>query len=57
MHGDLLVPVRYVTEDNIKLGGLVHNIRTGSRRITEKQRKKLSNIGFVWHARNTTGRL
>ncbi len=51
-YGDLLVPVRYITENNVNLGGLVHNIRVGSRRLTEQEKKKLDKLGFVWRVRN-----
>ena len=47
-HGDLLVPARYQTKDGIRLGGIVGTIRSGARKISAEEKKKLNELGFVW---------
>lgn len=47
-HGDMLVPQKYVTSDGIKLGSLVVRIRQGDKKLTEEEKAKLNEIGFVW---------
>ena len=47
IYKNLLVPVRYVTEEGYKLGQKVHNIRTGRIKLTSDQEKELEDMGFV----------
>lgn len=49
--GNCKVPTRYITQEGVRLGRIVHNIRSGSRKIRESERRQLDSIGFVW---NTT---
>lgn len=57
-HGDLLVPVRYKTEDGAALGQWLNNLRQnarperGSLSITPEQIAQLNEIGMVWNARD-----
>ena len=51
-HGHCLVPAKYVTEDGINLGGIVRNIRSGNRKTSNEQKKRLDDIGFVWEIRS-----
>jgi len=48
--GDCLVPCRYITEDGIKLGQILLNIRTGSRKTSAEEKSMLDSLGFVWMA-------
>lgn len=47
-HGNLLIPMRYETEDGIKLGAVVANIRGGKIKLDIEQKELLDSIGFVW---------
>lgn len=47
-HGDLLIPVKYCTIRGVKLGAIVHSIRSGKRKITVEEKGKLDGLGFVW---------
>ena len=48
-YGDLLVPQKYVTANGINLGIVVSKIRTGRRKTTVEEKKRLDEIGFVWN--------
>lgn len=53
-HGDLNIPIDYVTEDKVKLGVWVSNQRTaykgiGVNKITTTQIKLLEDIGMYWN--------
>ena len=50
-HGDLHVPYEYCTVDGIKLGSIVNNIRSGTRKTTAEEKAKLDELGFVWKVR------
>lgn len=47
-HGNLIVPQKYTTPEGIRLGGIVHNIRAGSRKTSEEEKAELNALGFVW---------
>ena len=47
-YGDCLVPAAYVTENGVRLGNIVSNIRTGNRKTSEVEKEILNKIGFVW---------
>ena len=47
-HGHLDVPSCYTTNNGIKLGAIVNNIRTGSRYTTEEEESILNTMGFIW---------
>ena len=53
-HGDLLVPASYVTDDGMKLGVWISNLRayrkSGAHKnaLTPERIKKLDDIGMVW---------
>ena len=47
-HGNCMVPASHVTKDGKPLGKILQHIRYGSRHVTEKQREKLDDLGFVW---------
>ena len=47
-YGDCLVPYSYVTEKGVRLGNIVHSIRTGTRKTSEIEKAKLNKLGFVW---------
>lgn len=51
LHGNALIPSNYETPAGIKLGQIVSSIRSGVRRTTPEQKKKLNEIGFVWRVR------
>jgi len=42
------VEAKYVTPEGYKLGWWVQNIRKGQYKLTEEQRKRLNDAGFVW---------
>ena len=50
VHGDLLVPNGYVSEDGYKLGAWIANQKTRNKdgRMTDEQRRQLDEIGMVW---------
>ena len=55
-HGDLAVPVRYVTETGLSLGSwlqIQRLIRSGKRNgsLSESQIKRLDEIGMIWDSR------
>jgi len=52
-YGDCCVPQSYITEDGIKLGELVRNIKSGKRKISQGEKEKLDSIGFAWRINNT----
>ena len=52
-YGNCKVPVNYITEDGIRLGFIVQNIRTGHRQISEEERKMLNELGFQWGVKKT----
>ena len=47
-HGNCKVPTKYVTQEGVKLGRIVSNIRSGKRKLSDDERKQLNNIGFIW---------
>ena len=54
-HGDLDVPNKYVTLQGITLGVWIENQRSialgkksGAAPLTEKQKKRLTQIGMIW---------
>ena len=47
-YGNCLVPQSYTTEDEIPLGRIIGNIRTGNRKISEEEKLLLDSLGFVW---------
>lgn len=53
-HGDLMVPASYITEDGIKLGVWISNLRAYRKNcahkntLTPERIKKLDDIGMVW---------
>ena len=47
-YGDCLVPWSYTTEDGVRLGKVVVNIRSGNRKVSEDEKEMLDNLGFVW---------
>ena len=51
-YDDLLVPIKYVTEEGIKLGSIVNGIRNGHRKTTAEEKRKLDELGFVWKCRD-----
>ena len=61
-YGNLNVPHYYVTDDGIKLGAWISNLRSAERsgskskraEITDEQRARLSEIGMVWGGRYET---
>lgn len=55
VHGNLLVPQRYVSENGIKLGCWISHLRiakrgTGRNVITEEQIQRMNLIGMAWDA-------
>ncbi len=48
-YGDCLVPYSYITEDGVRLGRIVNNIRTGVRKISSTEKEMLDSLGFVWN--------
>ena len=58
-HGNLDVPAYYVTDDGVRLGNWLTNLRSArngkdSRRaeLTDEQIRKLDELGFVWEGRH-----
>ncbi|GLF98110.1 DEAD/DEAH box helicase [Streptomyces yaizuensis] len=49
-HGHLLVPAKYVTDDDppIRLGAWFNNLRTRRDALTAEQRRELDDLGMVW---------
>ena len=45
--GNVRVPYYYQTESGINLGVIASNIRNGNRKLTDFQKQKLIEIGFV----------
>lgn len=52
-HGNFNIHVKYEV-DNVRLGYLVQNIRTGNRKTTVEEKAKLDSIGFVWRVKSDT---
>ncbi len=56
--GDVLVPKKYVTNDGYKLGAkvlLVRQVEKGTTHgtpLSQEQKEKLDDLGFVWDAKN-----
>ena len=48
-NGHCHIPIGYVTPDEILLGEMVRNIRSGSRKTTQEQKEILNSIGFIWN--------
>ncbi|MCD7812946.1 MAG: Helicase associated domain protein [Lachnospiraceae bacterium] len=59
VHGDLLVPARYVTEDGFSLGNWICNQRQAhqSGKLSRPRTEKLDAIGMVWQADSWESRL
>jgi len=55
-YGNVDVNRNYVTEDGIKLGNAVFNIRYGLRKITKEDKGKLDMLGFQWPAKEYSTR-
>ena len=60
-HGNLDMSSKYVAPDGTRLGTWVHSIRSSSNsrsskraELTDSQRARLDEIGFVWDGRHTT---
>ena len=60
-HGNLDISSRYIAEDGTRLGTWLHSLRTASKSrstkradLTESQKARLNEIGFVWDGRHTT---
>ena len=60
-HGNLEVSSKYVAPDGTKLGAWVHALRSATKsrstkraELTELQKARLEEIGFVWDGRHTT---
>ncbi len=51
-HNDVNVGQSYVCKDNYKLGQKITNIRAGVIRLTDQQKAKLGEMGFIWDARS-----
>lgn len=47
-YGNCLAPQMYTTEDGIRLGNIVKNIREGIRKTTPEEKEILDSLGFVW---------
>ncbi len=54
-HGDLDVPADFVTEDGVRLGGWISNLRSSARsgspdglRLTDEQKQALDALGMEW---------
>lgn len=49
-HGDLMIPADYVTEDGIRLGAWLSNLRTRYKKdqLSGDQIRRLENIGMIW---------
>lgn len=47
-HGDCLIPVRFVDKDGMRIGSIISRIRSGEIKLTEEQKSKLNEVGFVW---------
>lgn len=57
-HGDLLVPMRYKTEDGFALGRWLNNLRQGQKdgehtALTPERKAQLDAIGMVWEPRDS----
>ena len=48
LHGNCDVPYYYLAEDDMKLGFIVINIRSGHRKTTAEQKDMLNQLGFIW---------
>lgn len=60
-HGNLDIPSQYVAPDGTRLGNWLHSLRTASKskstkraELTETQKARLEELGFVWEGRRTT---
>lgn len=49
--GSCYIPVGYVTQSGVLFGEIARNFRSGTRKVTEEQRKILDSLGFVWKLR------
>jgi len=47
-HGDLDVPVSYVSEDGVKLGEWISRVRNKGVSLTEEQTQALNALGMLW---------
>ena len=50
-HGDCLISCSYTTEDGIRLGMILSNIRNGVRKTSADEKEMLNSLGFVWKAK------
>lgn len=53
-YGNCLVPQAYVTENGVRLGTIVSNIRRGGRKTSETEKGILNKMGFVWRVKKKT---
>ena len=57
-HGDLDVPLDYVTSEGIKLGRWIYNVRMSARgknkiiTLSDEMKAQLDEIGMIWEGRN-----
>ena len=47
-YGNCKVPTSYVTENGVKLGEILMNIQSGSRKTSPKEIEQLNELGFEW---------
>jgi len=54
-HGDLLVPVSFITENGVRLGAWIANVRTDKKcgRLSGERCDLLESIGMQWEARDS----
>ena len=45
------VKTTYVTPEGNRLGSWVNNVRAGTIKLTDEQRKRMNDVGFVWQAK------
>ncbi|MBE6550993.1 MAG: hypothetical protein E7665_02535 [Ruminococcaceae bacterium] len=60
-HGNLDIPTKYVAPDGTRIGAWLHSIRSSNKNcsskraeLTDNQKARLEEIGFVWEGRHTT---
>ena len=56
-HGDLKVPISHVDSDGVRLHNWFESIRNGTVELTEEQREKLAEMGFVCRRFTSAGNL
>ncbi|MBQ9266675.1 MAG: Helicase associated domain protein [Clostridia bacterium] len=50
-NGNCNVPQAYVLENGFKLGKYVNDVRNGRKKLTDEERARLEEIGFIWRMR------